>query len=46
MLLTWHNLYFYQELMAGMREAILRERFADFEQEFQVSRALGDIEPV
>jgi queuine tRNA-ribosyltransferase len=30
MLLSWANLSYYQELMAGMREAIAARRFADF----------------
>ena len=30
MLLTWHNLHYYQELMAGMRTAIVAGTFADF----------------
>lgn len=30
MLLTWHNLQYYQDLMADMREAIAAGRFADF----------------
>ncbi|HYN37776.1 MAG TPA: tRNA guanosine(34) transglycosylase Tgt [Rhodospirillales bacterium] len=30
MLLTWHNLAYYQALMAGMRQAIEAGRFADF----------------
>ncbi len=29
MLLTWHNLYFYQWLMQRMRQAIMDNRFAD-----------------
>ncbi|MDF1873080.1 tRNA guanosine(34) transglycosylase Tgt [Vannielia sp.] len=44
MLLTWHNLHYYQELMAGMREAIAEGRFAAFEAEFHALRAEGDIE--
>jgi len=35
MLLTWHNLHYYQELMAGMREAIAASRFGDFVAEFR-----------
>jgi queuine tRNA-ribosyltransferase len=31
MLLTWHNLHYYQELMADMRAAIAEDRFAAFE---------------
>jgi queuine tRNA-ribosyltransferase len=46
MLLTWHNLHYYQELMAGMREAIAAGRFAAFMAGFEVLRAEGDIEPV
>ncbi|MCF6232747.1 MAG: tRNA guanosine(34) transglycosylase Tgt [Rhodobacteraceae bacterium] len=46
MLLTWHNLYYYQQLMAGMRRAIGAGRFAAFQREFHATRALGDIEPI
>ena len=46
MLLTWHNLHYYQELMAGLRAAIAAERFGAFEEEFHGLRAEGDIEPV
>ncbi|GJL93088.1 tRNA guanosine(34) transglycosylase Tgt [Hyphococcus sp.] len=35
MLLTWHNLHYYQELMAGMRAAIAAGRFADFVAQFR-----------
>jgi queuine tRNA-ribosyltransferase len=43
MLLTWHNLHYYQELMQGMREAIAEGRFAAFEAAFNAERAGGDI---
>ncbi len=46
MLLTWHNLHYYQELMQGMRAAISAGRFAAWETEFHARRAEGDIEPV
>ncbi|MFA5582491.1 MAG: tRNA guanosine(34) transglycosylase Tgt [Paracoccaceae bacterium] len=46
MLLTWHNLHYYQELMAGMRDAISAGRFAAFEADFHATRAQGDIEPL
>jgi queuine tRNA-ribosyltransferase len=46
MLLTWHNLHYYQELMAGMRDAIAADRFATFEAEFHAMRAEGDIPPL
>lgn len=46
MLMTWHNLHYYQELMAGMRSAIAAGKFASFEAEFHAQRAQGDIEPI
>ena len=46
MLLTWHNLHYYQELMQGVRDAISQGRFAAFEAAFHAKRAEGDIEPI
>ncbi|SFP10684.1 tRNA guanosine(34) transglycosylase Tgt [Tranquillimonas alkanivorans] len=46
MLLTWHNLHYYQELMQGMRDAIAAGRFAEFERDFHAQRAEGDIAPL
>ncbi|MFT5345944.1 MAG: queuine tRNA-ribosyltransferase [Sulfitobacter sp.] len=46
MLLTWHNLHYYQELMAQMRAAISAGGFAGFEARFHAQRAEGDIEPI
>ncbi len=46
MLLTWHNLHYYQELMAEMRDAIAAADFAGFEARFEAQRAQGDIEPI
>ncbi|PIE14849.1 MAG: tRNA guanosine(34) transglycosylase Tgt [Rhodobacterales bacterium] len=46
MLMTWHNLHYYQELMAGMRRAIAAGTFAEFQAEFHRQRAQGDIEPL
>jgi queuine tRNA-ribosyltransferase len=46
MLLTWHNLHYYQELMAGMRAAIAEGRFAAWEAGFHALRAEGDIPPL
>ncbi|MGN8113788.1 tRNA guanosine(34) transglycosylase Tgt [Labrys sp. 22185] len=43
MLLTWINLAYYQELMAGMRAAIAAGRFADFKAETKENWARGDI---
>ena len=45
MLLTWHNLAFYQELMAAMRVAIEEGRFEDFRADFKARQAGGDISP-
>ena len=46
MLMTWHNLHYYQELMEKMREAILNQSFADFELDFNENLSLGDLEPI
>ncbi|RJL02337.1 tRNA guanosine(34) transglycosylase Tgt [Paracoccus aestuarii] len=46
MLLTWHNLHYYQQLMAGLREAIAAGRLDDFVADFHARRAEGDIEPI
>jgi queuine tRNA-ribosyltransferase len=45
MLLTWHNLRYYQDLMAGMRAALAEGRFAAWEGEFHARRAQGDVRP-
>jgi queuine tRNA-ribosyltransferase len=37
MLLTWHNLQYYQDLMAGMREAISAGRFGAFITDFKAA---------
>ncbi|RWR53125.1 tRNA guanosine(34) transglycosylase Tgt [Sinirhodobacter ferrireducens] len=46
MLLTWHNLHYYQELMQGLRDAIAAGRLSAFVAEFHALRAEGDIEPL
>ncbi|MEM6594337.1 MAG: tRNA guanosine(34) transglycosylase Tgt [Pseudomonadota bacterium] len=46
MLLTWHNLHYYQELMAGLRDAISKGRLDAFVRAFHEMRAQGDIEPL
>lgn len=46
MLLTWHNLHYYQELMAGIRGAIAEGGLAEFAARFEAMRAEGDLEPV
>lgn len=44
MLLTWHNLHYFQEIMQGMRDAITAGTFDAWEAEFHAQRAQGDIE--
>jgi queuine tRNA-ribosyltransferase len=46
MLLTWHNLHYYQDLMQGIRDAIAAGTFAAFEADFHAQRAEGDIPPL
>ena len=46
MLLTWHNLHYYQELMAGLRDAIGAGTLAEFTARFHAARADGDLEPL
>ena len=46
MLITWHNLHYYQDLMEKMREAIFNQSFADFELDFNENLSLGDLEPI
>ena len=44
MLLTWHNLHYYQDLMTDIRMAIAERRFEGFQAAFAAEQALGDIE--
>ena len=46
MLLTWHNLHYYQEIMAGMRAAIAAGTFDAWQAEFHRTREQGDIDPL
>ena len=43
MLLTWHNLTYYQDLMQEMREAISAQRFAAFAHDALAIYSAGDI---
>lgn len=45
MLVSWINVAYYQELMAGMRAAIAEGRFEAFVERFKIDQAGGDIEP-
>ncbi|HFA59954.1 MAG TPA: tRNA guanosine(34) transglycosylase Tgt [Rhodospirillales bacterium] len=44
-LLTWNNLWFYQDLMRRLREAIAEGRLAAFAEAFAADQARGDIPP-
>ncbi len=46
MLMTWHNIQYYQDLMAGMRAAIDAGTFAAFQKETTSRHAMGDIDPL
>ena len=46
MLLTWHNLHYYQDLMAGIRSAIEAGNLSDFAASSASNQARGDIEPL
>jgi queuine tRNA-ribosyltransferase len=46
MLLTWHNLHYFQEIMQGMRDAISAGTFETWQQQFHAQRAQGDIRPL
>jgi queuine tRNA-ribosyltransferase len=44
-LLAWHNLYFYHDLMREMREHILSDTFADYYRQKRHALELTDVEP-
>ncbi|HEY0275353.1 MAG TPA: tRNA guanosine(34) transglycosylase Tgt [Paenirhodobacter sp.] len=44
MLLTWHNLQYYQDLMQGLRNAIAVGNLAAFVADFHAKRTEGDID--
>ena len=44
MLLTWHNISYYERLMKGLREAIKSDTLKEFTDEFYFNQAKGDIE--
>ncbi len=46
MLLTWHNLHYYQELMQGLRGAIEARQLADFIDTFERDQERGDLPPI
>ena len=46
MLLTWHNLHYYQELMDGLRQAISIKKLDKFVQSFTEMQTKGDIKAI
>ncbi|UWR20969.1 tRNA guanosine(34) transglycosylase Tgt [Sulfitobacter sp. S190] len=46
MLLTWHNLHYYQDIMAAMRTTIAAGTFDAWQRDFHATRAQGDIDPL
>ncbi len=44
MLLTWHNIAYYERLMKGLREAISNDTLDTFVEDFYKNQAKGDIE--
>lgn len=46
MLLTWHNLQYYQDLMSGLRAAIEAGNLTEFAENFAITQAKGDIAPL
>lgn len=46
MLLTWHNIRYYQRLMQGLRKALEDEKLEEFAAKFYRLQALGDIEEI
>ena len=46
MLLTWHNLHYYQVLMSELRQAIASNKLDSYVAEFHSIRERGDIEPI
>ncbi|SPH21073.1 Queuine tRNA-ribosyltransferase [Ascidiaceihabitans donghaensis] len=46
MLLTWHNLRYFQDIMDGMRGAIAAGTFEAWQKDFHDGRAQGDIDPL
>ncbi len=46
MLLTWHNLHYYQDIMRGLREAIETGSLDHWIAGFEDEQARGDIPPL
>ncbi|MGB1360688.1 MAG: tRNA guanosine(34) transglycosylase Tgt [Alphaproteobacteria bacterium] len=46
MLLTWHNIQYYQDLMKEIRTAIENKEYDEFQKDFQKRYTGGDIDPI
>ena len=46
MLLTWHNVRYYQRLMQDLRQALSEDKLQDFVAEFYENQKKGDIDPL
>jgi len=46
MLLSWHNVRYYERLMQGLRKALAEDRLQDFVSEFYENQKKGDIAPL
>jgi queuine tRNA-ribosyltransferase len=46
MLLSWHNIHFYLDLMKNIREAIRNQSFETYERYFLENYYSGDIDPL
>ena len=46
MLMTWHNIHYYQDLMRSLRKNISKGTLNTFIQHFHNERSFGDIEPL
>ena len=44
MLLTWHNVAYYQRLMQSLRQALAEDKLQEFTTQFYADQARGDIE--
>ncbi len=46
MLLSWHNIRYYERLMQGIRKALAEDTFDEFVKEFHRKQQMGDIEEI
>ena len=46
MLLSWNNLHYYQQLMAGLRAAIEAGKMSEFIDDFERQQGAGDLSPL